>query len=188
MRRRFTSKRPPLLALGSIAATGLVLSGCGNEVPQEALYNSPAECVEAGFEEQICTAEYQNALRQHLRDAPRFDGLAACEAEVGEGRCLEAEGEAATGGGGSSFFLPFMTGYIMSSALRDFTSYRAYNDYRRRTSYTPTPIYRTRSGQTVTSVVTDGQRVSRPYNVNTRTVSRQGFGGRSSSRGFGFGG
>lgn len=180
MTRRFTGIRHHSLILGSLAASGMVLSGCAEDVPQEYQFATTEECRAAGFNEQICTAEYQEALSRQVRDAPRFNDQAACEAEYGEARCLQTRDQ----NGGSSFFMPFMAGYVVSSALRNFTSYGAYSDYRRNNAYTPTPIYRNRAGDTVTSAG-GSERVARPYNVNTRTVARQGFGGRSSSRGFG---
>jgi len=193
MRRRFTRKRPPFLALGTIAATGVVLSACGDDTPSEVVFNTPQECAQSGVDLQICEAEYQQALQKHLRDAPHFNSAAACEAEFGEGRCFQAsntpgatpgqpQAQGDTGGVGS-FFIPFMTGYLVSSALSNISSYAAYRDYRYGNTYINTPIYRTRSGEAVTSTITNGQRVSRPVNVNTRTVSRSGFGGRSFSRG-----
>ncbi|MCQ0987709.1 DUF1190 domain-containing protein [Jiella marina] len=187
MRRRFTRKSPPILTLGTIAATGLVLSGCGDEEPREVLFSTPQQCAESGIDTQICEAEYQQALQTHLQSAPKYDAMEACEAEYGEGRCFESGGSAVGQQGGGGFFVPFMTGYVLSSALSNLSYSRYRSDYRYGPSYVNTPVYRTRTGNTVTSTIRDGQSVTRPVNVNTRTVSRSGFGGRSSSRGF-FGG
>ncbi|KQQ86929.1 DUF1190 domain-containing protein [Aureimonas sp. Leaf324] len=186
MTRRFLSQRPPLLALGTIAAGGLALSGCGDEPSDNTLFTSPAQCIEAGFDQGICNAEYQTALSQHLRDAPKFDGKAACETEYGAGRCMEVPREQAGGTGGGSFFLPFMTGYLISSAVQRMTDYNSYGRYVGGGSYTrPTPIFTGRNGTAYRSDPVIGTQTAtpRPANVNTRTVSRSGFGGLSSSRG-----
>ncbi len=192
MTRRFVTKRPPLLAMGTIAAGGLALSGCGNEPAGDTLFTSPAQCIEAGIDNGICNAEYQTALSQHLRNAPKFDGQAACEAEYGAGRCMEAPREQAGGSGAGSFFLPFMTGYLISSAVQNLTNYNSYGTYVGGGSYSrPTPIFTNRSGTAYRSdpVVAGQPSTPRPANVNTRTVSRSGFGGLSSSRsGVSFGG
>ncbi|WAJ30355.1 DUF1190 domain-containing protein [Antarcticirhabdus aurantiaca] len=194
MTRRFISRKPPLLALGTIAAGGLALSACGDEPADDTLFTSPAQCIEAGVETDICNAEYQAALSQHLRDAPKFDGQAACEAEYGAGRCMEVPRDQAGGSGAGSFFLPFMTGYLISSAVQSLTNYNSYGTYVGGGSYRrPTPIFTGRNGTTYRSDPAIGNRTStpRPANVNTRTVSRSGFGGLSSSRsggGFSFGG
>lgn len=192
MTRRFISNKPPLLALGTIAASGLALSGCGNEPSADTLFTSPTQCIEAGIDNNICNAEYQTALSRHLRDAPKFDGQAACETEYGAGRCMEVPRDQAGASGGGSFFLPFMTGYLISSAVQRMTNYNSYGTYVSGGSYSrPTPIFTGRNGTTYRSDPVIGNQVGtpRPANVNTRTVSRSGFGGLSSGRsGFSFGG
>ncbi|GGD40357.1 DUF1190 domain-containing protein [Aureimonas glaciei] len=190
MTRRFTGRRPPILVLGTIAVSGLALSSCGETPPAEIVYNSAAQCIEAGVDSDICNAEYQQALQQHVQNAPKFNAMAVCEAEYGEGRCMEAAAQGSTGTGTGGFFVPFMTGYLVSSAISNLTNYGAYRNYRRDTGYNSAPIYTGRGGQTYRSdPPAIGQPPQpRPYNVNTRTVSRQGFGGLSSNRGFSFGG
>ncbi|MBO0663171.1 DUF1190 domain-containing protein [Jiella sp. MQZ9-1] len=190
MSRRFTNRVPPMLALGTIAVVAAVAHGCsGENRPTEEAFSTPQQCADSGIDMQICEAEYQQALQKHLQTAPKFNAMATCEEQYGQGRCFEtnAQGQAANGGGAGDFFVPFMTGYLVSSALANLSNYAAYRNYRYSSDYVNTPIYRTRTGQTVTSTVSGGKAISRPVNVNTRTVSRSGFGGRSSSRGF-FGG
>lgn len=188
MTHRFAKRTPLVLSLGTIAAGGAALTGCGDPAPTEAVYNTPAQCIEAGVNADICNAEYQEALQSHLRDAPKFNGQAACEAEYGAGKCLEQP--TAPGSATGSFFVPFMTGYLISSAISNLTNYGAYRNYRRDRGYAPVPVYTNRSGATYRS---DPPAIGRPpqqrpFNVNTRTVSRQGFGGSAATRGFSFGG
>ncbi|MBB4234717.1 DUF1190 domain-containing protein [Rhizobium esperanzae] len=201
MRRRKSGHKRPFLALGTIAASTLALSGCGDQTPSEVMFTSVDQCVASGMDQQVCQAGYQDAMRAHLVTAPHFNGMAACEAEYGAGQCTEQRSNAVPNnntGGSGSFFVPFLTGYMLSSALNNIGDY---NDYRRRQEeigfyYGSTPIYRNRSGQMVTTTVRSGgarydttiapsRQSVKPVNVNTRTVARQGFGGRSS---FGFGG
>ncbi len=192
MTRRFTGRRPLVLGFGSIAASGLMLTGCGEPAATDAVFDTAAQCIESGVNADICNAEYQEALQRHVRDAPKFNGQAACEAEYGEGRCLETPAAAGTAGTGTgSFFVPFMTGYLISSAISNLGSYGAYRSYRRDSQgYNPVPIYRNRAGSTFRSdPPAIGQAPQqRPFNVNTRTVARQGFGGSAATRGFSFGG
>ncbi len=200
MRRRKSGHRLPFLALGTIAASTLALSGCGDQTPSETMFTSVDQCVESGMDRQVCQAGYQDAMRAHLTTAPRFNGMAACEAEYGSGQCAEQSASAAPNntGGSGSFFVPFLAGYMLSSALNNIGDY---NVYRRRQEengnyYGSTPIYRNRMGQTVTTTarsvgmsndttLAPSRQSVKPVNVNTRTVARQGFGGRSS---FSFGG
>lgn len=183
MRRRL-SGRKPFLALGTITLSSLALAGCAGEPPGEVLFTSVDQCVTAGMDAQVCQAGYQDAMQAHLASAPQFDGLAACEAEYGVGQCTEQQ--ATTSGGGGSFFTPFLAGYVLSSALNNIGDYNAYRRQRESAgySYGSTPIYRNRSGQTVTPTIRTGNdalapatRTVQPVNVNTRTVVRQGFGG-----------
>lgn len=182
MRKRFTGRKPPLLALGTIAAGGLALTGCGDTPGEDTLFASPDQCIQAGIDSEVCHAEYQTALGQHVRDAPRFDGMAACEAEYGDGRCMATP----QGSGSGSFFIPFMTGYLISSAVQNLTSYNSYGTYVGGGSYRrPTPIFTNRTGTTFRSDPVIGTQTAtpRPANVNTRAISRGGFGGMSMGRG-----
>ncbi|GGA99351.1 hypothetical protein GCM10011491_29530 [Brucella endophytica] len=201
MRRRLSGRTRPILALGTIAASGLALAGCGDSGPaQDVLFKSVDQCVQAGTNEQVCQAAYQDAMRAHLDGAPRFNGQAACEAEYGAGQCTETRAAAGSGSSGS-FFMPFMAGYMLSRGINTIDDY--YKSRRREQDQSgayrysgSAPIYRTRSGQTVTTApvpaggtqstgVSSPGYKAKPANVNTRTVARQGFGGRSSSFGFG---
>jgi uncharacterized protein YgiB involved in biofilm formation len=197
MHRRLSGRKPPILTLGTIAASTLLLSGCGDSTPAEAMFTSVDQCVSTGMDRQVCQTAYQDAMKAHLANAPRFNGMAACEAEYGAGQCAaQPASSTANNGGGGNVFMPFLAGYMLSSAINNIGDY---NNYRRReeangSSYGSAPIYRNRSGQTVTTTLGTGggtttiapsRQSVKPVNVNTRTVSRQGFGGRSS---FSFGG
>ncbi|WP_105432380.1 MULTISPECIES: DUF1190 domain-containing protein [Neorhizobium] len=200
MRRRLTGRKTPILALGTIAASTIVLSGCGEDPPSDVMFTSVDQCVSSGMDRQVCQASYQDAMRAHLANAPRFNGRTACETEFGAGQCVEqpANSVPSSTGGSGSLFVPFLTGYVLSSAINNIGDYYNYRRRQEESGYYSgsTPIYRNRSGQTVTTTVGTGgsrndtaiappRQSTKPINVNTRTVARQGFGGRSS---FGFGG
>ena len=186
--RRYAPRARQALVLGTLAATAS-LTACGEPEPANRLFTSVDNCLSAGFSQSVCEGEYQSALARHVEEAPRFDSQAVCEAEFGAGRCSEIEpGTQAAGGATQSFFVPFLTGYLVSSALSRIGTYAAYNSYlRNNPSYRPDPIYRTRTGTPVTvgRDATTNRPVTRPLNQNTRTVARRGFGGRSFGRGFG---
>jgi uncharacterized protein YgiB involved in biofilm formation len=195
MARRFIGNRSPLLALGTIAASSLALASCAGDAPAEVMFTSAEQCIAAGMDQQVCQTGYQDAVQAHLASAPRFDGMAACEAEYGVGQCTPAPATANSGGGGS-FFMPFLAGYMMSSALNNLSDYGAYRRQRELNGYAygSSPIYRNRSGQTLTpgtsgransTAINPSRPSMQPVNVNTQTVARSGFGGRSSGLGFG---
>ncbi len=196
MRRRLSGRKPPILALGTIAASSLLLTGCGDDAPTDTMYSSPEQCISAGVDRELCQTAYEDAMKAHLANAPRFNVKGECETAYGDNQCSEQRSN------GGSFFTPFMTGYLLSSTINNITDYYSYrrrqeqsgSSYGSSGSYWgSSPIYRNRSGQTVTTVGTGRSRdtaitttsPTKPVNVNTRSVSRSGFGGRSS---FGFGG
>lgn len=187
-RRRYAPRARQALALGTIAAS-TALAGCGEPAPSNQLFTSVDNCLSAGFSQSVCEGEYQRTLARHVEEAPRFDEQAVCEAEFGEGRCQEiAPGTAQAGGSSQSFFVPFLTGYLVSSALSRAGTFAAYNSFlRQNPTYRPDPIYRSRAGTPVTvgRDATTNRPTVRPVNQNTRTVARRGFGGRGYGRGFG---
>ena len=180
MARRYAPRTVQRLALGSIAVAGMGLAGC-EQPPQDVAFNSVTECTRAGFDAQVCQAEFQRALARTAENGPRFDQRALCETQYS--RCEEVQRE--VGGQSQSFFVPFLTGYIMSSALRNLT-YGGYSNYlRTNPGYSSGPIYRDYRGRDVRTVREGNRTVTRPLNRNTRTVARTGFGGRGFGRGFG---
>ncbi|MEM7567207.1 MAG: DUF1190 domain-containing protein [Pseudomonadota bacterium] len=185
-RRRYAARTRRTLTVGTIAAAGLTVAACDSAPDGDYFVANIDQCRDAGFSQVVCENEFSGALAEHSANAPRFDEREACEAEFGVNGCNEQRGA-----DGQSFFMPLFTGFLVGQALGRITSYGAYQTYRtNNVGYTPTPIYRDRSGNRVTVSRPSGSDVSarpvtRPVNVNTRTVSRQGFGGRSSSRGWG---
>ena len=187
-KRRYASRRPKTLALGTITAAGVGLAGCGDNFEGDYSFTTVQDCVEEGIQLDICEAEYQTALTEHVNAAPRFASVEECEAEFGEGRCNEIPEVGARDGETQSFFMPFLTGYLVSSALRNVSDYAAYRSYRSENAgYYSKPVYRDRAGRAVTTVREPGatKPTVRPLNQNTRTVARRGFGGRAVSRGWG---
>ena len=180
-RRRFSSSSRKTLALGGIAAAGLAVSGCSDDGPAEYQFSNVQQCTAAGFDQTVCKEEFKQALELHTENAPKFANEAACEAEWGADQCRPAYYLSQS----SSYFSPFLTGYLVSSSLRGVRGYDGYYDYRSRyPDYRPTTLYRNRNGANVT--IAPGDKAVRLVNVNTRTAARGGFGGRGSGgRSFG---
>lgn len=190
MTKRFTGRAAPLLAIGTIAAGAFALSRYQSGPDENTMYTSIDQCIEAGFNSAVCHTEYQNALDQHQRTAPRFDTQPTCETSFGAGQCLEVPRQQIGETGSGSVFIPLMTGYLLSSALYQSSGSSYSGGSGGSWSRRSTPIYRDRSGATVRSdpVIGTEKALPRPANVNTRAVSRGGFGGLSSGRGGSFGG
>ena len=194
--KRYSQQGRKTLTLGTIAAASLAIAGCEAPVPEPMplpstpiQFASPTECIAAGYQMTACEDAYKAALSKHQADAPRYGQQQECEEEWGSGNCRETG--AATG---SSSFMPFLTGYLLSSALSGNSG--GYYNYG---GYYGSPIYRSRSGPVqlstggssigsgtgVRKVATAPVVAPKPANVNTRSVSRGGFGGRMGGRSFG---
>jgi uncharacterized protein YgiB involved in biofilm formation len=191
-RRRFASPARTRLALGSIAVAASVgLAGCEDTPPnfQDAHFTSVTECTRAGFPDRLCEDSYNAASQDYLTTAPQFSNQQSCEADWGDQQCMERDAvpTAASGSSAGSVFVPLLAGFAVSQALQK----RYYDDdnfvYVGGSSY-GSPIYRNRNGATVQlapSTSPTAKAVAKPVNVNTVTAARSGFGGKSSSRGFG---
>ena len=176
--RRFASRRRSRLALGGLAvAAGMSLSGCDAE-PQfsDAQFTSVEACVTAGFAREVCQTGFDAARAEHQQAAPKFASQTDCEKEWGSGHCAPA----ASSGGSGGFFMPALAGFVVGQALqRNYYNTGSAGYYG---GYTGAPIYRDRSGGSVTVDRSSGRAVTTPVNVNTRTVSSRGFGGKGKSR------
>lgn len=186
--RRKSSRTRKSLALGTIAATGLTVAACEDNSSQARLFGSIADCNRAGFSELVCEREYDDARQRHAQNAPKFKTEPECEEQFGQNRCAPTTQPA--GNTTQTVFAPLLTGFLVSQALYGVRSSRAYYTYRTGfPDYYSQPVYRDRRGRDVTTARqgsgSAARTVTRPVNVNTRTVARRGFGGRSSSRGWG---
>jgi uncharacterized protein YgiB involved in biofilm formation len=128
MRKSFSVKP---LALG---VTAILLSACGDK--QEAtVFTSVDECTNANpeFAEKWKTA-YEDAVQEAERTGPKYNSQRDCESEFGNNQCRVVQQ------GSSSFFMPFMAGYMLSNLMSPrgyysqpmFTSYSRYSPYRNR--------------------------------------------------------
>ncbi len=191
-RRRFAGRARPTLVLGGLAAAAsMTLGGCESAPDfQDAKFTTVAECTKAGFPDAVCQAGFDAALANHQGAAPRFANLKACEQEWGSDHCIGYAGANPAGGSSvGSVFVPMLAGFVVSQALQR----RYYDDgyvgyYGGYGGGYGRPIYRDRSGSTVTVDRSGGRAISTPVNVNTTTVARSGFGGMGMSRGSGGGG
>ena len=188
-RRRKSSVSRKSLALGTIAVAGLTVAGCDNDPDTSRIFKSLADCRQSGYSEFVCDKEFNEARARHAKTAPKFKTSDACEKQFGSSKCMVHSTSVTNGGttSSSNFYTPLLTGFLVSQALQRVRSPYDYYNYRSSyPGYYSTPIYRDRGGRTVTRVRTgtgvSAKTVSRPVNVNTRTVTRRGFGGRSYSR------
>ncbi len=114
------TKRSRHVAITILGAAAFTLAGCGEEEVDAAAYPDLKTCTDAAerggmFSVQECETAFSEAETLHVESAPRYDSLAVCEEQHGEGSCgTEA---AATDGGSGSIFMPLLTGYLIGSML-----------------------------------------------------------------------
>lgn len=168
MRKGFS---PKPLAIG-IAA--VFLSACGDK--QEAhVYVDVDDCVNQNPEQsESCKTAYQDALKEAQRTGPKYNSQRDCEAEFGASQCNRVQS------GSSSFFMPFMAGYMLSNLMspRGYYSQPMYSSFSRNSSYRNRWIGA--DGQDFGDNRNRSMRVSekslKPKPTVNKTISRGGFG------------
>jgi len=122
---RRTAKRSGRVVLGRMAGLGsaMLLAGCGAEAPapspednepkqEVAAFENQFECkANSGLSEAECAAAHKEAVDVAAQTAPRFADTYDCEAEWGQGNCIQQTS------GGQSFFMPFVGGFILGKML-----------------------------------------------------------------------
>ncbi len=139
--------QPHKFTISGLAAVSLSMSlaACAPEAPPADTvaytYKSVKECVAGGvFTQNTCESFGKQARLDHLKTAPRFEDKKDCEDSYGAGSCetVAYAGNTQTSGGGNSFFMPYMMGYMMGSNNNGGAGYS-------------TPVYRSYGGSYVTA-------------------------------------
>jgi uncharacterized protein YgiB involved in biofilm formation len=158
-------------------AVAAVLTGCSDSSEQVKFVTDVDDCVRnTSLDQQACELAYQKAIEEAEKTSPKYSSLANCEAEFGVPGCHSTS---------NGMFVPFMTGFLVSSALNSFDRNHYYHPvYTYRSSYGSsrvlsdgTPLYRDGSMYTVPK---DTMKSSKP--AVTKTMSRGGFGSKASAK------
>lgn len=113
------SKRSRVAPIALIGAAAFALSACQKDEVETRLFANVAECKAAAEDTtswmtaEECDKSFADAESEHARTAPRYDSQKLCEEQHG-GACYTQK---ASGGSGSSIFLPLMAGYMMGNML-----------------------------------------------------------------------
>lgn len=113
-------KRSRHVAITILGAAAFTLAGCQEEEVDAAAFPDLKSCTAAAqsggmFSAQDCDVAFREAASLHVEAAPRYDSLAVCEEQHGEGACSTEE--TATQGGSGSIFMPLMMGYLIGNML-----------------------------------------------------------------------
>ena len=181
-----------LMASAAVIPLALILADQGAEATGKA-FGSLEQCLADGsFTEAECNEAREAAQSLHQDTAPRYNSSPVCEGQHGLGGCAQVQNS------GGSYWTPFLAGFFVNQLIDRATS-GGWVDRTR-------PLMRGEDGGLYTP---GGFRLGRssdsgnftlpkssvdvkpaPARVQTRTsvAARGGFGSRSSSRGFSFGG
>ena len=158
----------------ALAISGIFLTACSK--PEEAvLIESVQDCLsKTTLTEDECQTAYEQAELEAMRTAPRYRDQRSCESEFGYNQCHQSGG----------FFMPFMMGYLFSSAMDSRFPPTVYRYNRPYSSYHNKVM--TADGSVIGSAGRSSYRVNKstfkPKATVTRTVSRGGFGAKASAK------
>lgn len=180
-------KSSTVLKLTLMTGTVATLALC-SERPQS--FSSPTECVEAGNLEALCRSAYEQALTEHMQSAPTFASIDECRAKIDVDQCISVS-KPESDGSLRNVIVPMMAGYMIRNSLKDDredhgTTGGGHGYYSGGRYYRGDPIYRSSKepgGYWSSSQLRTSTSPSQHPNVRTTTISRGGFGGRSSSGG-----
>lgn len=107
-------KKSRSVKLALLGGASMALVSCGDDTPPKdvTFYSDVQECA-AVYGEEACQDAKAASEKTSREEAPRFARKEECEAEFGAGNC---ETQQAAGGGGS-FFMPLMIGYMVGNML-----------------------------------------------------------------------
>ncbi|MBI1209671.1 MAG: DUF1190 domain-containing protein [Azospirillum sp.] len=182
-----------LLLMGSAA---VALAGCGEDAQKAEVYASVDECIASGvYTETYCRNSFEQAKKEHPRVAPRYASQSDCEADFGATRCEYRPQSGVSGGdsGGGSFWLPLMSGFLVSQALNSLgrSAEPLYRPDEGRRNWSGSSTYYSpgswRTGSNTEVSRSTGSTWVKPSSISpaprTTTISRGGFGSRASSFG-----
>lgn len=191
-------KRSRTIRLALMGSAAFALAACNDEPVPGGAFQSADQCRTDGrFSAAACDEAFSTAQQRHLVEAPRYDRREDCEAGHGASACevlpghlaRSADGTVPTADRSGSFFIPYMTGFLIGQLAGQQTLARPL--YSAGPSAKPNAAgLRTGDGNRIAAapgpvsvqrnVLTASPRVTR---ASAPVVSRGGFGssGRSSS-------
>ncbi|MRI34861.1 hypothetical protein EOPP23_17935 [Endozoicomonas sp. OPT23] len=170
-------KRSKKLQLSLLGITPLALIGCGGPKEDVLVYRDDNQCsMDSQLSKEICVSDYKTAVNIHQTTAPKYKYYADCFDDFGSTCQWQTNEE----------YIPTMEGYMLATQ-------EARNSGM---AFTVVPLYLSDDGDYVTGDYEDvggngyssyGRRKVPKYrttepSTKTRTMSRGGFGSKSSSR------
>jgi uncharacterized protein YgiB involved in biofilm formation len=112
-------KKSRSIRLVLLGSASFALAACGDEgPPKDARFFSNLQECSAVYDTTQCLDAQKQAEQTFAADAPKFTRKEQCEAEFGAGNCETRQtADSAQNGGGGSFFMPMLMGYMMGNML-----------------------------------------------------------------------
>ena len=160
----------------ALAVSSLLLAACSRTEPAVIIENVQDCLAKSDLTEQQCQANYEQALAEAERTAPRYHDKRSCEAEFGYDQC-----HSSSSGG---FFMPMMMGYLLGSSMNNrhpATVYRydrPYSDHHNKVMTADGTVL----GNAGKSSYQVNKNTYKPKPTVTKTVSRGGFGSKASAK------
>lgn len=98
-------------------STSIFITGC-NDTEKVSVYKTIQDCERTAADKQAkdhCALDYQNALAQNEKTAPKYSSQKDCEDEFGIGQC-NSQTNTSNSSHNSFMWFPLMSGYSSSSA------------------------------------------------------------------------
>lgn len=193
-------KRTSKLKLTLMLGAGFGLTGCGESDESTLLFKDVDDCEQWGVERLECEVQYQEALANHLVEAPKYTTESNCESDFGFDQCERDN---------NSIWRPIMAGFMIGLVAEAVDEALDYAKKKKRKKYAyfggssyggSKPLYRSKddffnfrnsNNQLIGSINNRGtvmvkkskvKFTSKPKSVSR---SRGGFGSRASSRSYG---
>ena len=114
-------RRSRTIALTILGASAFALAGCKEDQIDAQAYTDLETCQQQANSGGLlapgqCEDAFAEAQQLHVEAAPRYDSLAVCEEQHGQGAC-GSEAEQVAGGGSGGIFMPLLAGYLIGNML-----------------------------------------------------------------------
>ncbi len=178
-------KRSKAVALSLMSASAVLLQACDDPQIEAQVYRDIKSCVDAGeLSQEQCVDLHKAALAEHLKSAPKYRSREDCYADFGYENCQQPQQQAS--GGSGNVWVPLLMGFLASRALDGVGGgirgaaplYRSSDDPNTLRTLRNYPV--SKSYGTKTRLP---DWATKPTQTRTRTLSRGGFGARSSGWG-----
>ena len=189
-------QRSGTVALCIVGASAFALAGCREEQVEAQAFPDLAACEAAAEQDGLlseaeCADAFAEARELHVESAPRYESLAVCEEEHGEGAC-GSEAQVVEDGGSGGIFMPLLAGYLIGNMMGGRGLARAQPLYRtpdgRFTNAARSSVFSSNRGRTQLApgqFARPATTAGRPPMSRATAASRGGFGRTGGSRGFG---